>query len=536
MPPGNNASGGAAFASPAGQPGPAAPPNQPPVVVAHKSAPPSAQRPVAPMVQSQKVAATPLVSAQPTIRTTTVMTAGSMAPQQNFIINAQPAGTAVIQAAPAGAQQGVLQILSAAQPTAVVRAPATVTAAGHAKQQPQLLPKPPVIQAKPGVVVTSAPIILSQASNVVTQQTAGAPLLLNSMGQMQIVGTAAAQPQSPILIQQPAGNSLILMRPNVPAVQPAQAILPVVSQGQILLQQPAPAQPQIKLITPQGVRQMQQIQTPSGPKLIAVPVGQTATLAPAAAAASTGVIANAPLNVISSPSVQGKKVKVPIGQRGALPSNAKPVQAPIQIQQGQTVQLQGQPGLQGQIQLQAPLQLVGQPAGQGQIQLTTSQPSIQIAGQAGQAPIQLTGQLNSQGQLQIAGQPVQGQLQLAAAPGQQANVQLAAQPGQIQLATGQPTGQGHIQVIQQPLQQQQLPQQPLQQQPQPSSVVNVKAGTGDVLGDLVGEFDLDGFGLDDPPQPTAAEDIQLPVEPVPTAASGSQLVAQIQQPLPLQQV
>ena len=541
MPPSNNASGGATFTSPAGQPGPAAPPNQPPVVVAHKSAPPSAQRPVAPMVQSQKVATTPLVSAQPTIRTSTVMTAGSMAPQQNFIINAQPAGTAVIQAAPAGAaQQGVLQILSAAQPTAVVRAPATVTAAGHAKQQPQLLPKPPVIQAKPGVVVTSAPIILSQASNVVTQQTAGAPLLLNSMGQMQIVGTAAAQPQSPILIQQPAGNSLILMRPNVPAVQPAQAILPVVSQGQILLQQPAPAQPQIKLITPQGVRQMQQIQTPSGPKLIAVPVGQTATLAPAAAAASTGVIANAPLNVISSPSVQGKKVKVPIGQRGALPSNAKPVQAPIQIQQGQTVQLQGQPGLQGQIQLQAPLQLVGQPAGQGQIQLTTSQPSIQIAGQAGQAPIQLTGQLNSQGQLQIAGQPVQGQLQLAAAPGQQANVQLAAQPGQIQLATGQPTGQGHIQVIQQPLQQQQLPQQPLQQplqqQPQPSSVVNVKAGTGDVLGDLVGEFDLDGFGLDDPPQPTAAEDIQLPVEPVPTAASGSQLVAQIQQPLPLQQV
>ena len=492
------------------------------------------------MVQSQKVATTPLVSAQPTIRTsTTVMTAGSMAPQQNFIINAQPAGTAVIQAAPAGAQQqGVLQILSAAQPTAVVRAPATVTAAGHAKQQPQLLPKPPVIQAKPGgVVVTSAPIILSQASNVVTQQTAaGAPLLLNSMGQMQIVGTAA-QPQSPILIQQPAGNSLILMRPNVPAVQPTQTIFqPVVSQGQILLQQPAPAQPQIKLITPQGVRQMQQIQTPSGPKLIAVPVGQTATLAPAAA--STGVIANAPLNVISSPSVQGKKVKVPIGQRGALPSNAKPVQAPIQIQQGQTVQLQGQPGLQGQIQLQAPLQLVGQPAGQGQIQLTTSQPSIQIAGQAGQAPIQLTGQLNSQGQLQIAGQPVQGQLQLAS--GQQANVQLAAQPGQIQLAAGQPAGQGHIQVIQQPLQQQQLPQQPLQQplqqQQQPGSVVNVKAGTGDVLGDLVGEFDLDGFGLDDPPQPTAAEDIQLPVEPVPTAASGSQLVAQIQQPLPLQQV
>jgi hypothetical protein len=33
------------------------------------------------------------------------------------------------------------------------------------------------------------------------------------------------------------------------------------------------AQPQVKIITPQGRMQMQQIQTPSGPKLIAVPVG-----------------------------------------------------------------------------------------------------------------------------------------------------------------------------------------------------------------------------------------------------------------------
>ena len=32
-------------------------------------------------------------------------------------------------------------------------------------------------------------------------------------------------------------------------------------------------QPQVKIITPQGRMQMQQIQTPSGPKLIAVPVG-----------------------------------------------------------------------------------------------------------------------------------------------------------------------------------------------------------------------------------------------------------------------
>ena len=514
------------FSSPADS----GPPNQAPVV-AHKSAPPP-PRPAISVVQAQKnivAAAAPVVtgaaaaSSQPIIRTSTVMTA-AVAPQQNIIINTQPAtavlgGQQVIQGA---GQQGILQILSAAQPTTVVRTSATMTAAaGHAKQQPHLLPKPPVVHAKPA---TSAPIILSQAPNVVAQQAAAAaPLLLNSMGQ--IVGTAA-QPQSPILIQQPSGNPLILVRPNMPTVQPAQTILPVVSQGQILLQQPAAAitaQPQIKIITPQGRMQMQQIQTPSGPKLIAVPVGQTATLAPAA---STGVLAGSPLSVISSPSNQGKKVRTLGGQKGTAPSNAKPVQAPIQIQ-GQTVHLQAQPGLQGQIQLQGQLQLVGQPAGQGQIQLTTSQPSIQIAGQT--APIQLTGQL-SQGQLQIAGQPMQGQLQLTTS-GQQANVQLAAQPGQIQLA-GHPAGQGHIQVIQQPLQQQ-LPQQPQPQQQQQNSS---KGGTGDVLGDLMKDvgLDLDGFGLDDQAQSTTSDDVHLPVEPVPSAASGSQLVAQIQQPLPLQ--
>ena len=39
--------------------------------------------------------------------------------------------------------------------------------------------------------------------------------------------------------------------------------------------QMATSQPQVTLITPQGRMQMQQIQTPSGPKLIAVPLGQT---------------------------------------------------------------------------------------------------------------------------------------------------------------------------------------------------------------------------------------------------------------------
>ncbi len=66
------------------------------------------------------------------------------------------------------------------------------------------------------------------------------------------------------------------MRPS----NTTQTLLPIVSQsstgGTFLLQSPAQmthAQPQVKIITPQGRMQMQQIQTPTGPKLIAVPVG-----------------------------------------------------------------------------------------------------------------------------------------------------------------------------------------------------------------------------------------------------------------------
>ena len=38
------------------------------------------------------------------------------------------------------------------------------------------------------------------------------------------------------------------------------------------------AQPQVKIITPSGPHTIQQVQTPSGPKLIAVPVGQAAAV------------------------------------------------------------------------------------------------------------------------------------------------------------------------------------------------------------------------------------------------------------------
>ena len=65
------------------------------------------------------------------------------------------------------------------------------------------------------------------------------------------------------------------------------------------------AQPQIKIITPQGRMQMQQIQTPSGPKLIAVPVnpGQ-------AAAAAVAVGQPAPTAVVQQPNPSPNVVQV----------------------------------------------------------------------------------------------------------------------------------------------------------------------------------------------------------------------------------
>merc|ERR1719461_923771 len=73
----------------------------------------------------------------------------------------------------------------------------------------------------------------------------------------------------------------MILRPGQPTVQTVQAaptLVPI--QSQILVQQAAPQQatgimPNVKLITPQGRMQMQHIQTPQGPKLIAVPIGQT---------------------------------------------------------------------------------------------------------------------------------------------------------------------------------------------------------------------------------------------------------------------
>ena len=207
----------------------------------------------------------------------------------------------------------------------------------HIKQHPQLLPKqsnssmgkgsrgaavaqlqqqqPAAVAASPtathlGQTFTtgaSQPLLLSTGGAVLqTLQgvTTAAPQHATMLGQTNLLlGSATGQTSSPILIHQPTGNPLIMVRSNPPTIQQSTpTILPIVSQAApgtptaaapgttLLFQQPQPAapgapgaggvitaQPQVKIITPQGRMQVQQIQTPTGTKLITVPVGQGQT-------------------------------------------------------------------------------------------------------------------------------------------------------------------------------------------------------------------------------------------------------------------
>ena len=193
------------------------------------------------------------------------------------------------------------------------------------RQQPQILPKYSTSTGGKPSSAASLQYTISATQNTPVAQTqtlttGASPLLLSTggavlqtlqgvataspqptnqivLGQNLVVGNAAQPVQnSPFLIQQPNGNPpVIMVRSNPPTIQQSTpTILPIVSQaagapaGTLLLQQPQPgtangataagmitAQPQVKIITPQGRMQVQQIQTPSGPKLITVPVGQS---------------------------------------------------------------------------------------------------------------------------------------------------------------------------------------------------------------------------------------------------------------------
>ncbi|CAB4069666.1 unnamed protein product [Lepeophtheirus salmonis] len=214
-----------------------------------------------------------------TVRTTSI-SQHHQHPHSNLILTAP--GT-VFANAPQSIMQstGTLQIQL--QPNSI-RTPVP-------KPQPQILPKPIAHSAAkmtaPSALshrqlAASSSLIVNQSGQLLTTSVSQTPILINSLGQV-VSGTTASTPQSatPFLIQQPTGNQVFVLRPSAPSAGAA-TILPTNNQtGTFLLQQPTgpstviTAQPQVKIITPQGRMQMQQIQTPSGPKLIAVPVGQT---------------------------------------------------------------------------------------------------------------------------------------------------------------------------------------------------------------------------------------------------------------------
>uniref|UniRef100_A0A0K2UW65 Putative LOC100679230 [Nasonia vitripennis] n=1 Tax=Lepeophtheirus salmonis TaxID=72036 RepID=A0A0K2UW65_LEPSM len=258
----------AALPSPVAAPllSPAAPP--PPVPSPVKKSPSPA--PTQPQV---------LYATKSTVRTTSI-SQHHQHPHSNLILTAP--GT-VFANAPQSIMQstGTLQIQL--QPNSI-RTPVP-------KPQPQILPKPIAHSAAkmtaPSALshrqlAASSSLIVNQSGQLLTTSVSQTPILINSLGQV-VSGTTASTPQSatPFLIQQPTGNQVFVLRPSAPSAGAA-TILPTNNQtGTFLLQQPTgpstviTAQPQVKIITPQGRMQMQQIQTPSGPKLIAVPVGQT---------------------------------------------------------------------------------------------------------------------------------------------------------------------------------------------------------------------------------------------------------------------
>lgn len=219
-------------------------------------------------------------------------------PSGNIVSGAQPMFQFQIQP-----NVSVQSLATSSQSTKIQPvASQTIPITPNKGKQPQLLPKPsgslsnsPQSMAprpKPVGPTTSAMTMTSPSTS--NQQQQQQPLIINqnglisnvqqSQGQV-LMGpmmTPAGASSAPLLIQQPQGNMMIL-RPGAPTVQSVQAaptLVPIQNGmgGQIFVQQ-APQQtgimPNVKLITPQGRMQMQHIQTPQGPKLIAVPIGQT---------------------------------------------------------------------------------------------------------------------------------------------------------------------------------------------------------------------------------------------------------------------
>ena len=182
--------------------------------------------------------------------------------------------------------------------TAAKSQPLVQSISNNKVKQPQLLPKPSLNVSQQsgggGVRVSSNIVSAAPTPSSVQQQQ---PIFINQGGVISSVQAAGGAGQiimgqmmtpngpqaTPMIIQQSSGGQMFVLRPNAPSIQTAQTIVPIAAQpgqlaGQLILQQGQPrgilGNQQVKLL-PQNQMQMQQIQTPSGPKLIAVPFGQT---------------------------------------------------------------------------------------------------------------------------------------------------------------------------------------------------------------------------------------------------------------------
>ena len=427
------------------------------------------------------------------------------------------------------------------------------TVGSAAKQQPQLLPKPigakvatnrqsittsvpqhNVVTSSAAVAVTmsmpvSVPSLIFSQNNVLTtgQQTA-APLLFNSMGQ--VVGQAQQQApaQQSFLIQQPsvAGQQpLLLMRPQA-TTAPA-TILP--AQGQpapILLQQPAEmtgpftSQTKLNITTPQGRMQMQQIQTPTGTKLVAVPVGQTLQMQPQQLQTQ--------IQTIAQPAAQ---FSTTTGQLTSLPSQFSAATLPPGLHLGTTAGLS--------LATASPIQLSNLPtviaSSSAASAVSTTNLSethtvvTAIPTTTSSTPVSTSSSSSSSGSSKKK-KSKKGKRDKDAANAALASAVAAADAAAVAAAAA-------------------------------SSSNNGGRKQGLDLGELMKDvgLDLDGFGMEETGtadpfvgtqdnsgmgmlgisasgvlEPQQLQTASLPITPALPGSSGSQLVAQIQQPLPLQ--
>lgn len=288
----------------------------------------------------------------------------------------QPAAPGVKQVVPGGQ---LIQIVSSPQPTQPRQLVTTPAHKPIQPKQPQLLPKPPqapvvgqpappppgktLLSTKPVTPGSQQPIVIGAAGQQPTvmagQQGLGGFVINPSMLQSGL--------QQPILIQQP--NGVLLVRPSGPsgaggtpgqpllvsmtgqpqmisagakAGQPQTVVFPGSGQGgpaYVIPQSGAPSglgapgvmgpaqgargpQPILRLVAPQAPLQLQQIQTPNGPALFAVPAGQTvnlqgllttggATVRTLAPQVASGPLQLAPTSVPPPPVVSMGPIQIP---------------------------------------------------------------------------------------------------------------------------------------------------------------------------------------------------------------------------------